>query len=263
MDRPTTDDRRFWGDLGDPWVAQIAAAMPGGSVVEGCAGDLPDAVAAPTSCWVVHRAIPSKGDLERLAGWAEMSPRPRVLAILGPHSRHFHWERVAGLVDRVVPESTAEEVLGRWLGVDRPRPSRRPPVAVVAGGPALREVLVAMAEAAGYAAHGSRAWADAGPGSIAVWDAPTLDPGWEAQLARESRTRRVVALLAFADRETVAAARRAGARAVLDLPVEPEDLAFALDRLAATLGDPPYRVPPPPRHGHHQPATLADRAEPA
>lgn len=262
MDRPTTTDRRFWGDLDDPWVAEIAASMPDGAIVEGCAGDLPEAIPAATSSWVVHRAIPSKADLDRLAAWAGSTPRPRVLAILGPHARHFHWEWVANLVDRVMPEATAAEVLGRWLGVDRPRPARRPSVAVVASGPALREVLVAMAEAAGYDATGSRSWADAAHAPIAVWDAPTLDEGWEAQLARESKARKVVALLAFADRATVRAARDAGARAVLDLPVEPDDLACALDRVAAQLGERPHRVPPAPRHAS-RPSTVVDGVGPS
>ena len=65
-----------------------------------------------------------------------------------------------------------------------------------------------------------------------IWEVPTLDPSWPETLSRLSRQGgRVLALIGLADRDQVAQARESGAAAVLDLPCDPDDLTFVLDRL--------------------------------
>ncbi|HWE38312.1 MAG TPA: hypothetical protein VG406_17200, partial [Isosphaeraceae bacterium] len=82
------------------------------------------------------------------------------------------------------------------------------------------------------------------------WDVPVLDPRWPERMARRARTASVVALLAFADRETVATARRAGAAACLEWPCELDDLAHVLDRIAAgPRADAGHALPPAPAAG--------------
>jgi hypothetical protein len=71
-------------------------------------------------------------------------------------------------------------------------------------------------------------------------------------LKQEADTRPVLALMGFADRELVSLARSLGASACLDLPVDPADLAFVLDRMTARERrsgaglDPAHPVPPAP-----------------
>ena len=72
-----------------------------------------------------------------------------------------------------------------------------------------------------------------------------------------------------ADRATVGLARASGAFACLDLPCDPADLRFVLDRLAARIGSttrdrsdgPSGAVPPPMARGRVRPTarTVADR----
>jgi hypothetical protein len=235
----------FVGDLDDPWVATLADAMPAGSGRSSCADALPETWPeglAPGSVLVLHRATLGAADAARLAQARQDGKFGRVVLCVGPHARYHQVQRWAatGLVDVVLSEATASEVLPRAVaGSPQPRAvagaARRETVAVVSGLYELRSYLVEAVTAAGYPARGFRGW-DGAPDAIglAVWDVPTLEPGWEAELARATaRGHRVVALLGLAERALVTRARAAGAVACLDQPCDPADLAHVLDRLSA------------------------------
>ncbi|MGC8643114.1 MAG: hypothetical protein ACP5XB_24915, partial [Isosphaeraceae bacterium] len=127
---------------------------------------------------------------------------------------------------------------------DRP-PSPLPPPAVALSvdvastNHALRSVLAeALAEAGFQVTHGrdprcERPLADFDPEPVVtVWDVPVLEERWPDLLWRQSRQGPVLALLGFADRQTAEKAWLAGASACLDLPVELDDLAHVVGRLA-------------------------------
>jgi len=247
----------FVGDLDDPWVAEIADALPKEVSRWECAGDLPDewldATSAPATL-VLHRALLTSHDAEWLATLRSVrSDPPRVVLCVGPHARHAELERLALLVDEVVPEATARDTIARHLHGDAflipmairsSSPGRC--VSVVSDHYEFRETLAEACEAAGYLAQPSRDLFEAAPGDVAIWDVPVLETDWSRGMARRASAGPVVALLGFADRVTVAQARAHGASACLELPVDLADLIFVLDRLAALRVEPAHELPPPP-----------------
>ncbi len=246
-------DRPIWfaGDLGDPWVASIAGALPRGTPRIDCPGNLPElwpADGPSPGVLVLHRASLDATDaqrLTRLRGRAEGPPR--VVLCLGPHARHVDLERWARLVDAVIPEATARETVARHaLALDRPIPDRAgrsdPRIAVVSTNFELRATLAESCRAGRYTPEPAFDWGDARPGLPAVWDVPVLEPAWPAALALRAASAPVIALLGFADRATVRLAREHGASACLELPFELPDLLGALDRVVHR----PHGVPPAP-----------------
>lgn len=110
---------------------------------------------------------------------------------------------------------------------------------------------------AGYAPRRERDNPLLGPEPWVVWDVPVLDPDWSTRLAMAAQRRGVIAMLGLADRETVATARAAGAIACLDLPCDPDDLIFVLDRLTTSRrSTPPRRDPSHP----HRPRSFDRRS---
>jgi hypothetical protein len=253
MDGP---DRATWfaGDLDDPWVVAIAEALPRDSFRIDCPDDLPEIwpIDRPTPfALVVHRSNLTATDAQRVARLKARADRtPRVILCVGPHARYVEVERWSRLVDAVIPEATAREVVFRQaLAIDRkPRPpgGPRPRIAVVSTNYELRATLAETVRSGGFLAEPVAEPADVAPGLAAVWDVPVLEPDWPSRLATLARSDRVVALLGFADRQTVALARQAGASACLDLPCEVADLLAVLDRVVAVRQDSPHEVPPQP-----------------
>jgi hypothetical protein len=249
-------DRATWfaGDLGDPWVASIAEALPRESLRLDCPGDLPEAwpIDRPTPfALVLHRTILTSTDAQRVARLKARADRtPRVVLCLGPQARYVDVERWSRLVDAVIPEATAREtVLRNALAPERPaRPPGGPrPKAVVASANfELRTTLAEAARAGGFAVEAIADPLEAGPGVATAWDVPVLEPDWPTRLANLARSAPVVALLGFADRSTVTLARQNGASACLDLPCDVPDLLDALDRITAARLDPAHEVPPAP-----------------
>src|SRR5262249_18387967 len=251
-----TSGRPVWfvGDLDDPWVASIADAIPAAAAPARwhCPGDLPDLLASvevAPAVVVLHRAVLTRHDFERVARLrGGRVPPPRVVLCFGPHARYADLERWSELVDVALPEATARDTLGRRLvepesAARRPGPGGRPRVAVVSTNHALRQALAEGCEAAGYPVAAARDWSDAPPAGPAVWDVPVLEPGWSQGLARRVRAGPVVALIGFADRSLVAEARARGASACLELPVDLADLTAALDRLTAPRAEPAHDLP--------------------
>jgi hypothetical protein len=253
----------FVGDCDDPWVAGIAAALPRGTTRLSCPGALPDAwpdKMAAARTLVLHRAHLTNGDAERIRRLRDRQGPPiRVILCVGPNARYRDVERWSVLVDAILPEATAQETVARHLatGEEAERPEGpRPSVLIVSGQYELRRVLAEACEAAGYPATEESAWPAAEPSGLAVWDVPALDEDWPGVLERQTRGCRVITLIGFADRVSVSLARSLGAAACLDLPCDPADITFLLDRLALrgtslapelALAEPSHIVPPPPR----------------
>lgn len=252
----------FVGDLADPWVNALASVLPPSTPRLDCPDFLPESwpSAALGACVVVlHRGILSNTDAARLHALRNRpSGPPRVVLCVGPHARYFQVECWRPLVDAILPEATALDILARHaappdtFAPERDTLRNRPRIVVVSSNFELRLTLSDACQRAGYPAQPVPGWADAPPDWPSVWDVPVLEPDWPEILAREAASRPVLALLPFADRETVSLARSQGASACLDLPLDPADLAFVLDRINATQPgskialDPAHRIPPAP-----------------
>lgn len=266
MPNPSSRPAWFVGDLDDPWVEAIAAAVPGGMTRVAAEGDWHEALARelpPAATLVIHRAVLTGQDAERLARLRrDRASSLRVILCVGPHVRHSDLLRWSTLVDVVLPEATARETIarhvregGRSHAPDSDAPRHR--VAVVSRNFELRQALADACGAAGYPVRDSADWLEPASGLLTVWDVPVLEPDWSRTLGRHSRQGIVVALLGFADRALVREARANGASACLDLPCDPADLIEVLDRLAAARTDPVHEVPPPPWALRRGPRTVA------
>ncbi len=167
---------------------------------------------------VLHRATLTETDLLQLRRLRSDRAGPggalKIVLCLGPFARYHLVERCAGVVDVILPEATAAEVIGRYLGIEPPPfDIPRPRVAVISRLFDLRLVLAETCRAAGYPPEMARDWDEAPEGALVVWDVPVLEEGWETILSRQARHRPVVTLFGFADRALVAEAR-AGRRRV-------------------------------------------------
>lgn len=253
----------FLGDLDDPWVVALAESLPPPwpSRRVHCPADLPDdpfGTLGPPETMVLHRAVLTGHDAERVSRWrGSRTPPPRILLCFGPHARGVDLDRWSGLVDLAVPEATALDSIGGRLGAPegrdrRPEPTTargvRPRVAVVSGHHAIRQMLAEAVEAAGYPVTPAKDWSDAPPRGPAVWEVPALEPGWPEELAQRAKVGPVIALIGFADRELVRIARENGASACLELPFDLDDLTEVLGRVAPPRPrvEPGHQAPPPP-----------------
>ncbi len=240
MDEPSASPTVVMaGDLGDPWVVDLASAIPGHPLLLNVPGDLPDSwpeAARGARILVLHRAFLTAGDAERLARDRRAGLFPRVILCVGPHARYHHVQRWSERVDVILPEATASEVIARYVGESshpliRPAPGSQ--LTVVSSLHEIGLMLVDAGKAAGFEVARRRDWTEAPPGVLAVWDVPVLEPNWPVELAQAAASRPVVALIGFADRSLVRLARARGAVAVLDMPCDPLDLAHVLSRVEA------------------------------
>ena len=105
----------FIGDLDDPWVVEIADALPAVTNRFACRGDVPDGLldmASPPTTLVLHRAVLTRHDAERVAkSRSSHSPAPRVVLCFGSHVRPDDLVSGADLTDAAVSEATASETL--------------------------------------------------------------------------------------------------------------------------------------------------------
>jgi hypothetical protein len=286
----------FVGDLSDPWVASIADALPASyaivridSAAEPAPGR-PLGLDHPPRLIVVHRQTLAPGDAERLTEWrpqASVATSPALVLCVGPYVRYEELERYSGLVDLVLSEATAADVLPRHVvRLLEGRPSRAPRAAsdpvvrvlAASASPELRRTIAEACVAAGYRVQevddqivGDRPPSDEQSLSdvplLTIWDVPVLEE-WAERLDRHARhTGPVVALMGFPDRNMVALAKSKGAIACLELPLNLDDLVDVIDRFAHSLAlesrpaparaEPPHMLPPRPRR------QLGDRRTPA
>ncbi len=274
----------FVGDLADPWVVAIADALPTayGLLRVDCRGELP-AVPSDAACVprliVFHRQRLVPSDAERLKEWRAVAPNdsPALFLCVGPYTRYEELERYSGLVDLVLSEATAAEVLPRHVTrlLDG-RQGRSPRseagsirVLVASANGELGRVVAEACIAAGYRAEDVE---DQVVGStpsgrshssaeseifLTIWDVPLLE-AWRERLERHVLSAGpVIALMGFADRKSVALARSKGAFACLELPLNLDDLIDALDRFSrlppidapapAARAEPAHHLPPRPR----------------
>jgi hypothetical protein len=237
----------FLGDLDDPWVVEIAGALPSDARILPAAEALPDTwpeAVRRAGLLVLHRGALTAADRDRLERLRQTVAPLRVILCPGPHVRYHQLERWGPLIDLIVPEAVASEVIARHAspGWERARTARETNrVTVISGQFDLRSVLGAMVREAGYRVDERSGWS-ASASDLVVWDVPVLDGGWTETLHRYAPGRRVVAVLGFADRDLVRSARALGAAACLDSTCELEDLHYVLDWLSVSHGSRQRRV---------------------
>ena len=298
------DDLWFMGDLSDPWVVSIAEALArcSGIVQVHCPGDLPARPfnpGRPPRLMVVHRHRFTGVDAQRLKEY-RASPTagdaPAILLCVSPYVRYEELERWSVLADLVISEATAADILPRYVArlvarqEDRSTQARTPGFRIEVAG-ANHDLCGTVVEAcagAGYralqvddldiagASASQRSPSAVAERTLTIWDVPLLEPDWSQRLARRSHsTGPVIALVGFADRETVTLAKTSGAIACLELPYDVDDLIDLIDRAARSLSpdrwpipvrvEQPHRLPPPPRRrSQHQehPAAAVPWSEP-
>jgi hypothetical protein len=275
----------FIGDLDDPWVAAIADAIPAGFRVArlSCSGDVPDEPFAPDELprlIVMHRHRLGALDRARIKRWRERRESaiaPIVVLCLSPFVRYEDAERVLGLIDHLIPEGTAADILpgriARLFPATEP-PSRRDAtsfaIEVSGKNDDLCRTLVDACIRLGYRAAAiddllgaefARTRLPAIPSQerlLTIWEVPVLEPEWPEVLTRRAlATGPLIGLMGFADRATVSQAKSHGAVACLDIPFEIEDLIDSVERAAGSCSpdhwpvpariEPPHQLPPRPR----------------
>jgi hypothetical protein len=214
---------------------------------------------------VLHRSRLTPADVARLAERrSTLGPErwPRVVLCVSPYVRYAELEACASLVDLILPEATARETLPREVDRLLGRAAARRPdlgagsvqVEVVSTDFEVRGLLREACRRAGYQATDASNLQTAA--ELTIWDVPVLEPRWTEQLERRSRFGPVLALLGFADRATVSAAREAGASGCLDMPCAIDDLIYVLDRIVKETpiaarddegprGEPSHAIPVP------------------
>ncbi len=284
----TSDTIGFIGDLEDPWVAGIADALPADLGVErvNCAGDVPEEPFGPRTpprFVVLHRHRLSALDRSRIKRWREQTDtetqiKPALVLCVSPYVRYEEIERVLGLVDQVVPEGTAADILpGRIIRYFNGPAARRPlgdgahfAIEVSGKNEDLCRTLVEVCVRAGHRAAAiddllasdfGRAPSSASSHAertLTIWEMPVLEPGWPQVLERRATaTGPVIGLIGFADRDLVSRAKAHGAAICLDLPFEIDDLIDSVARAAGSRApeqwplparvEPPHQLPPRPR----------------
>ena len=253
----------FFGELSDAWVVAIADALAGSQVVTrvDCSSELPrgpaDSNGLPRLI-VVHRQRLVPGDAERLKEWRTndgSGTPPALILCVGPYVRYEELERYSGLVDLVLSEATAGDVLPRHVARLLEGRQRRAPrgeesvlrVLVAGSNGELCRTIAEGCATAGYHVEqasdqivGARAQTNAEPASagealVTVWDVPVLED-WTERLERHALQHGpVVALIGFPDRNTVALAKSKGAVACLELPLNLDDLIDVIDRCSRAV----------------------------
>jgi hypothetical protein len=274
-------------DLDDPWVAEIRCRLASLATVHAypCADELPPwpfAEGRSPQVIVVHRCRLTSQDLLRIEAWrkdSRVTVPPRIIVCHSPYVRSAELERCSRFAELVIPEATATETLARHIrrllapesGVEAGEAwlDSHPalPLKVLSSDHELRAMLQEALKLAGFsvtAKNDSGIERGFGPVSessrlrvLTVWDVPVLEPDWPQLLRQQSSFGPVIALLGFADRETVARAKAAGAAACLDLPCDLDDLVHVALRVstavrsegpAVGLGriEPAHAIPPGP-----------------
>jgi CheY-like chemotaxis protein len=285
MDSPE-DDLWYMGDLSDPWVVSIAGELARcASVVQvHCPGDLPDRPFnpdRPPRLMIIHRHRFTAVDAQRLKEYRAGSvagQAPTILLCVSPFVRYEELERWSSLADLVISDATAADILPRHVAQRVERRENRSTrvetagfrIEVAGGNHDLCQALVEACTAADYhAVHVddleiARAAVQRTPAAtgaertLTIWDVPLLEPDWSQRLERRARANGpVIAVFAFADRETVTLAKACGAIACLELPYDINDLMDVINRAAGALSperwpipvrvEQPHRLPPAPR----------------
>ena len=261
----------FAGDPGDPCAARIAEALPRTSGLVACPESLPDEwpdTVLDARTIVVHRGFLASTDIERLRRLrSRRDVTAKLVLCYGPQVRHHQIERCLSAVDAVLPDATAHQFIRRYLAEAPPRTPPRewaPAVQIVAADHEMRQVLADIARGGGYRTTTVRVPEEAQTGPI-LWEVPVLESGWPETLDRLTRLGPVIALVGFADRSAVEAARARGAAACLDLPSDAADVIHVLDRITARRYRPidaPHTLPRAPAGLGHSPRPAAATAAP-
>ncbi len=200
----------FIGDLSDPWIVAIAESIARVRSLRrlDCPGSLPTDLfdrTRPPRLIVIHRYHLGLDDIERLMDWRGpqgANPAPAVFLCVSPYVRYVELERVSRLVDLVVSEATAAEVLPRHVvrlieGTERRSPRPATPafrIEVATGNDPLGRTVLEARGAAGYRAEAvddqeiggivrvRNRSAPATERVLTIWEIPLLEPGWAERL---------------------------------------------------------------------------------
>ncbi len=204
---------------------------------------------------------------------------PALILCIGPYVRYEELERYSGLVDLVLSEATAAEVLprhvSRLLEGRSGRPGRGEGNPLISRDRGKLEQRAARDDCRGLYGAPDIAWNR----PTSRWSARALHSSTKRMnrakrssrsgmsLCSKSGTDRlerhaleigpVVALIGFPDRNTVALAKAKGAIACLELPLNLDDLIDVIERFAQSgklepraapaRAEPPHTLPPRPR----------------
>ena len=239
-----------WATPGSPRSPRLCPGAQGIDQVD-CPGDLPDNPIRPEPPPSLDRRAPASADRRRpppparigasrrqASRFGDGRDPPAVFLCVSPFVRYDDLHACSGLVDLVVSEAEAADVLprrvSRLLGTaaDRSPGNDVPSLRIeVAGGNA--ELCDAVAEACTAAGYNARRADDlpredwvlprddrALPGDdpaagadrvLTIWEVPVLEPDWSERLARRALLAGpVIALIGFADRTTVTQAKPPG-----------------------------------------------------
>lgn len=282
----TAETIGFLGDFDDAWVAAIAEALSPGFSVQRlhCPRDIPEepfGLSPLPHFIVVHRHQLSAGDRSCLKCWKEEGKsdvKPVIFLCVSPYVRYEDTERALCLVDQVIPEGTAADILagriarlsGGPTSPDERHSAFSFTIEVSGKNQDLSRTVVEVCRRAGYRAlaiddllgaefsNDRRPPAPAPERTLTIWEVPVLESGWPEVLERRViATGPLIGLLGFADRATVSQAKANGAVACLDLPFEIEDLLDSVARAAFSRApehwpiparlEPPHQLPPRPR----------------
>lgn len=253
------------GDRNDSLFAELVARLAEGDSVVHWPENGPlstsanDLLARAKSGWlVVHRRNAGPAEVALIRQLRQLmedlrAGRPRLELILGEMARYSDVQEMAAMADRITPESVAADVFPIRVnrlrtghgGMDRT--GRLARVGIMSRNLPMVEMLADCLAMISLEAVVARGWSDPSipSGSLMVWDVPTLNPRWEAELKAWGGRRPVLALLAMASRDLTARARAAGACACLDLPFELNDLHdLVLAHLPAATGNPAHEARP-------------------
>lgn len=253
------------GDRNDALFADLVARLGEGDTVVQWPENGPlstsadDMLARARSGWlVVHRRNAGPAEVAVIRQLRQRmenlrAGRPRLELILGELARYSDVQEMAAMADRITPESVAADVFpsrvarlrGGPGGFDRT--GRLTPVGILSQNLPMVEMLADCLAMISVETVVARGWSDPAlpSGSMMVWDVPTLNPRWEAELKAWGGRRPVIALLAMANRDLTARARSSGACACLDLPFELNDLHdLVLAHLPAATGKPGQEARP-------------------
>jgi hypothetical protein len=246
---PKFPARIFAGDFEDPLVSAMLGALQADPdtvwVVDWPEGTtLPEMIAHHIAMngelvsVVIHRRSLGPSELAALGfirRTIENSLRkPSIELIAGNLVRYSDLQATTSLVDRIVSEGVATEVIVRKTSMAEPAGDFGFPVGILTSNVALREMLEDVLLAFGYCPAVLNGCSDPilPHGSLLIWDVPVLSDRWEVRLRDQSRMRPILTLLGLADRGLIERARSAGAISCLELPFQIEDLRNVLERHA-------------------------------
>lgn len=222
------------GDWGSPNFEVLARRLAGRVTILETLDQAPSGSIA-----IVARGTLGEEDVRELQRLRERPGSPRkVILCVGPETRSRLLERVGPWVDEILPNATASDTVAvrRWAGRERGSFVARGEIQVWVENRQSDEyaLLTEALNWLGFRAIGASVRADRPKEALTIWIVDPLKPDWQERMGRKCEDGFLIALLPFADRHSVQAAKDQGAAVCLDWPCDWEDLGWAVDRLSSS-----------------------------